>query len=402
MFLRLKNLYWQKLSYKFLGITFLATGVSFVVLFFWLSKQQEEHIMEQVRKQAIILYKQILLTRQWVAEHNSVLVAKTEGVGSSRFLDTPEARGTDGTVYTRVSPSMLTKILSDRAAQEGMFYFKLTNTERLNPDNVPDELEKEALNLFRTSVHEGFFRTEKHGKAYVMRYVAPVYVSENCIQCHPRQYYRPGEVGGCLSVYIPMDEAKTAIFRNKMILLGGVSGIALSLVGLVFIGARWVVFKRIHDISSAISGMKFGNTEPPTGDRGDELKDIGDFCYYLNEQLKDQHEDLERKIAEATGDLSETNKNLEAANKESRNTQRHKIRIFFRHFPRTAHAAHQHQGRGRYINPEVILRTTGVCRNNKAQRRPSHKDCPRFPGLFQDRGRLPRTGPREHAAEGSG
>ena len=81
-------------------ITFLATGVSFVVLFFWLSKQQEEHIMEQVRKQAIILYKQILLTRQWVAEHNSVLVAKTEGVGSSRFLDTPEARGTDGTVYT--------------------------------------------------------------------------------------------------------------------------------------------------------------------------------------------------------------------------------------------------------------------------------------------------------------
>jgi signal transduction histidine kinase len=328
MLLRLKNLYWQKLSYKFLGITFLATGVSFVVLFIWLSRQQEEHIMEQVRKQAIILYKQILVTRQWVAEHNSVLVAKTDGIGSSRFLDVPEARGIDGTVYTKVSPSMLTKILSDKAAQGGMYYFKLTNTERLNPDNVPDELEKEALNLFRTSFHEGFFRTEKHGNAHVMRYIAPVYVSENCIQCHQRQYYKPGEVGGCLSVYVPMDEAKSAIFHSKMILVGGVSGIALSLVGLVFIGARWVVFKRINDIRSAISGMGSGKTTPSAGGRGDELKDIGDFCYYLNEQLKERHEDLERKIAEATRDLSETNKNLENANKDLESLNRAKSEFF--------------------------------------------------------------------------
>ncbi len=312
---RIKAFY-GRISFKFLAITSATTTVIFGLLLFWFSSQQEEHIMEQVRKQAVILCKQIVLTRQWVADHGAILVPKTDEVRSSPFLEKPYLEGDDGTTYTKVSPSMLTKILSDRAKKSELYSFRLTNTDRMNPSNVPDEFEAEALRIFRSSHQEGIFTIEHVGQKTVLRYVAPVFVNENCLQCHMAQRYKPGDVGGCLSVFIPMDEAHSAIYRNRMILLGGGIGLACSLVVLLFVSARSLFFKRIGDIETAMSRLTSDKTSRNESAHGDELKEIADFCYVLDEKLKDHHQELERKIAEATADLSQTNKNLETANKE--------------------------------------------------------------------------------------
>ena len=58
---RLKPFLGQRISFKFLVATSLTITVIFVVVFVWFSRQQEDHIMEQVKKQAIILHKQIVL-----------------------------------------------------------------------------------------------------------------------------------------------------------------------------------------------------------------------------------------------------------------------------------------------------------------------------------------------------
>jgi len=67
-----------------------------------------------------------------------------------------------------------------------------------------------------------------------------------------------------------------------------------------------------------------GNPDP----QGDELKDIANFCYLLDEKMKSQHQDLENKISEAMKDLMETNSNLEAANKELENLNHAKSEFF--------------------------------------------------------------------------
>jgi hypothetical protein len=108
---RLKAFFGQRISFKFLVATSLTITVIFVVVFVWFSRQQEDHIMEQVKKQAIILHKQIVLTRQWVADHNGVLIPKTEEVSSNPFLNQPDVRDSDGTAYTRISPSVMTRLL---------------------------------------------------------------------------------------------------------------------------------------------------------------------------------------------------------------------------------------------------------------------------------------------------
>ncbi|MBI4965413.1 MAG: DUF3365 domain-containing protein [Desulfomonile tiedjei] len=324
----LKTFTGHKISLKFLLSSSVTIAVVFVLVFLWFSRQQENHIMEQVKKQAIILHKQVVLTRQWVADHNTVLIPKTDKVQSNPFLKDPDMVAADGSVYTHLSPSVVTKHLSDRAAKGGAYSFKLTNTDRLNPNNVPDELETEALNLFRSSQTEGIFRTEQKDGKTILRYIAPLYVSDNCVQCHMVQGYKPGDVGGCLSVFIPMDEARVAINENKAILLGGGLVFGGSLIALLFLATRTLVFKRIGDIRASMSRLSLNEGGRSLGEKGDELKEIADFCYLLDEKMKNQHEELERKIDEATRDLSETNKSLETANRELEQLNRAKSDFF--------------------------------------------------------------------------
>ncbi|MDQ7785130.1 MAG: ATP-binding protein [Desulfomonilaceae bacterium] len=307
----------SKISVKFLLSTSIAIAAIFLLVFVWFSQQQEQAIMEQVKKQAIILHKQIVLTRQWVAEHKTVLVPKTETVRSSPFLSEPDVKSADGSVFTKISPSVITRHLSDRASRGGLYSFKLANTTRLNPQNAPDALEEEALEQFRSSPTSGIFRIEHREGRKVLRYIAPLYVNEDCMQCHMVQNYKPGEVGGCLSVLIPMEEAQSAIIRNRIILIGSGLGFAGSLVVLLFVTTRSLVFTRIRDIRALIGRMNLvGTDNSRSHEHGDELKEITDFCYVLDEKLKDQHEELELKIAAATKDLSRTNEDLERANQD--------------------------------------------------------------------------------------
>lgn len=329
MLSRLNVLSDSRISLKFLLSTSITIVAIFLLVFVWFSRQQEEHIMNQVKKQAIILHKQIVLTRQWVADNQTVLVPKTESVRSSPFLKEPDITTSDGSVYTKVSPSIITRHLSERASKGGLYSFRLANTIWLNPQNAPDSLEKEALEKFRSSPTDGIFRIEQRGGRKVLRYIAPVYVNDNCMQCHMVQDYKPGDVGGCLSVLIPMDEAQSAITRNRIILIG--SGLVFSgaLVVLLFVTTRSLVFKRIRNIRALMGKMNLVDKDDASAtEHGDELKEITDFCRLLDEKLKHQHEELERKIASATRDLCRTNEDLEAANKELESLNKAKSDFF--------------------------------------------------------------------------
>ncbi|MBM4328227.1 MAG: DUF3365 domain-containing protein [Deltaproteobacteria bacterium] len=318
----------KTVSTKFLIASTLVTVAVFVLLFVWSSRAQEEHIMDQVRKQAEILYKQIIITRRWVSDQGAILAPKSEEIQPSPFLEEPEVTGRDGVVYTKVTPSILTKMLSERASQTGSYAFKLTNTVFLNAENAPDEVEKEALERFRSGRQDPIFRTETRDERRLLRYVAPVYVNESCLQCHMVQGYRSGDVGGCLSVFVPMDDAWAAIRQNNIVLLGGSSILAGCLVLLLFLLSRSLVFKRIRDIKESVDRITPERLDRSLGSRGDELKEIADFCYAMDEALKTRHQELERKIAEATRDLSEANTHLEALNRELQNLNRAKLDFF--------------------------------------------------------------------------
>ncbi len=140
MLRKLKTAYGQKLSFKFLAVTAVITAVLFSMLFLRLAAELEEHTMKQVRMQATILNQQIALTRNWVAEHGAVLVPEPWTEIEKQHPNAEILHDEQGRAYKKVSPSMLTRILSDRATRQGVYSFNITNTKRLNPNNPPDPI----------------------------------------------------------------------------------------------------------------------------------------------------------------------------------------------------------------------------------------------------------------------
>ena len=316
------------ISVKFLVVSATAITTIFAVLLAWFWNLQSEHIMEQVRKQAIILNKQIILTRQWCSETNGLLMEKSAGLDSNPYLENPDVRAEDGKVYTRITPSILTTLLSAKARDSELYWFKLTNDFYLNPNNSPDDLERKALKAFREDSSDGFFQTDLVNGRPTLRYLAPVYLTGDCIQCHAENNAGVGNIGGCLSVFVPIDGAQAAITKNTVLVFGGGVGLALSLVGLLYVITSSLVFNRIKEIKESISNLGLTGSEQSSKQQGDELKEIADFCYLLDTKLRNEHDDLETRIKDATRDLSLTKDRLENANRQLEALNKAKTEFF--------------------------------------------------------------------------
>ncbi|MBU8848263.1 MAG: DUF3365 domain-containing protein, partial [Desulfobacterales bacterium] len=220
----------QRISLKYIIITSATIIFVFTVLFFWISRQEKQLILDQVKKQAIILHKQIVLTREWVSDHNYILIKKREGEEIESFLTDPELKDAYGTVYTKITPAMLTRQLSDRAMESNLYSFNLTNINSLNPKNTPDDFEADAIRRFISGEAQGLSRIEVHDGQQVFRYAAPLILRESCLSCHNKTYYREGGIGGCISVFIPFEEAHAAISKNNLFLFITMTGLTGSVV----------------------------------------------------------------------------------------------------------------------------------------------------------------------------
>ena len=94
------------------------------------------------------LFDSIVLTRKWNALHGGVFVEKTPGMLSNPWLKNPDHPGDDGTVYTKKNPALMTREISEIAEREDGFRFHITSLKPVNPANVADSFEREALASF--------------------------------------------------------------------------------------------------------------------------------------------------------------------------------------------------------------------------------------------------------------
>ncbi len=307
----------QRISLKYIIITSATIVFVFTVLFFWISRQEEQLILEQVKKQAIILHKQIVLTREWVSDHNYILIKKNEKETIESFLKNPEVKDAHGIVYTKMTPAMLTRQLSNRAMESNLYSFNLANIKSMNPKNKPDDFETDAINRFISGEAKDMSRIEVHDGQKVFRYAAPLILRESCLSCHNKTYYRKGGIGGCISVFIPFEEAQAAIRKNNFLLFVTMLGLTGSVVVILFFFTNKLIFTPLKEIRMFTRKMRveeLGHGEVEI--EGDELKEFVGLCYIIDKKLKSRHKELKKKIKEATKDFSNTTLNLKQANKE--------------------------------------------------------------------------------------
>lgn len=184
-------------------------------IFFITTIRTRQLIDEENVTRARTLLNSIILARKWNANYDGVYVEKKKGDKPNLYLDKAEIKTIDGKVFIRRNPPQMTREISEYAEKEGLFKFHLTSLNLVNPANKPDDFETRALSLFEKGTKETSHTEKKNGITY-FRYMAPLYIEKECLQCHSNQGYKLGDVRGGISVTFDIENIRNKLETNTI------------------------------------------------------------------------------------------------------------------------------------------------------------------------------------------
>ncbi len=282
----------MQLRTKFIILIGLVTCCSYGVTFYRTSNFQEELVVEQATRQAKMLFSQIKLTRQWVADHNGLFLVKGPGVEENPFLAEAQIQDDAGNWLVKRNPAMVTRELSAYAAREGMGQFNVTSLRPMNPNNAPDDFERSSLEQFDQGQIEAV-RIEKTAGSHRLRYMAPLLVDAGCIECHSGQGYQVGDIRGGMSVSIPIDWAYAEIGRNNRLLLNIAIATILIVSLTIFLLFEFLVARRLKALARQIDRYpeqplrESGVTNEPDDEIGSLSNNFRTLCRRFEESQQE-------------------------------------------------------------------------------------------------------------------
>lgn len=201
-----------------------------------------ELIEKQLLHQGQSFFQEIVLTRQWAANHNGVYVRLEPGVEPNPYLlKVPGLkvviRDESGQPYVLKNPALITREISELAAQKGLFRFHITSLNPLNPANAPDPFETDALRKFAAGAKESSSYESRDGEVY-FRYMAPLVTEQSCLACHAQQGYKEGDIRGGISVTSSATETAGKIKESRLFLIFAAILIISLILAIIYLVAR--------------------------------------------------------------------------------------------------------------------------------------------------------------------
>ncbi len=316
------------LSVLRLGLTqkfiIIITMVVFSVMtgtFYILDRHQERLIISQVENEARAIFRQILITRKWVADHGGIFVERLPWLKPNLYLERlgikPEIIDIEGKRYIKENPAFVTKELSKYAKKYGLYWFHITSLKLINPENAPDEFEKNSLLRFEREPVKEIISIEKIDNSRYLRYISPLYVEEACLKCHTKQGYRIGDIRGAISVTIPVEKTFAEIDANRKRMVLSLIITLIILVISIYLITNTHVLKPLKRLKRAIKDFSEGKTIGGNIIKtGDEFEEICKSFRNMAAGLREYHNCLNQKIKEATKELEEANKILSEINRK--------------------------------------------------------------------------------------
>lgn len=149
------------------------------------------------------------MIREWSTRHGGVYVLESgESAQLPIYEHIPDyiIERDGGADLILVNPaSMVRELLSRYESLYGVVG-RLTSTHPLNPNNAPDDWEKEALAMFQQGASERLEVTTIEGEPH-LRLLRPMDVLPGCLKCHAHQQgYAIGKTQGGYGVSVPLKE----------------------------------------------------------------------------------------------------------------------------------------------------------------------------------------------------
>jgi signal transduction histidine kinase len=273
--------------------------------------QNHNQAIEQVLNQARILSRQIILTRQWVADCGGVMAIKDSAgangaaVFSSGIMETPHG------IYQKFTPSMVTKKLSEYSLRQNLYQFRISSINPLNPDNLADTFEKQALLRFRTEPLTELTGFHTQGREKYIRYMVPLRMDASCMECHRQQNFSDGSVIGGLSVLLPITAIMGTLKNDHLKLAASGVGLILVTILTLFVLLRRIVIKPLNQLEGMAGEIGKGNLDARVKiSTGDEFEKVGVAFNTMAQSLSRGRDMLQDRIKIATRDLSQANREL--------------------------------------------------------------------------------------------
>ncbi len=286
-----------------------------------LFKHLENILFEQIKKQALTVYQQILLTRKWIADHGGIYVEKLPWISENPYLklvgDKTKLFTAEGKVLIKNNPAVVTRELSQLAKDNNLYWFKLTSLKYLNPVNQPDKREKQVLLLFEKNKHlEEYSYVEKIDEQLYFRLIKPIKTDKACLKCHGIQGYKEGDIRGAISIFIPLDETLLKINHYKKLFLLSFLSFWIALNFTIFYLSNRFIFKPLYCIIKLVNilrnlyGEKMGTFHKKEKKSINEWQTILESINLFLKEINLYQEKIEQKIKETTQDLERKNQIL--------------------------------------------------------------------------------------------
>ncbi len=202
----------------------------------WTINQESLKTMGMATATARTNIKKDIVFRKWVALHGGVYVKPTAATPPNPYLKLPnrDVHTTDDVHLTLMNPAYALRELQSLEGNNTTSKSHLTSLKPINPLNLPDEWEADALRRFESGAGEVMSVQQSDDQSY-LRLMAPFIVEADCLKCHEHQGYKLGDIRGGVSTTVSLapflaEERKQNV--TQMVLHG-----LLWMVGLVGLGA---------------------------------------------------------------------------------------------------------------------------------------------------------------------
>jgi diguanylate cyclase (GGDEF)-like protein len=228
----------EKRAYRSFALSLcLALLVCFLGIFVGLALRTNALLGQTMLERARSLFREIVITREWVSEYGGVYVFKKPGMASNPFLINPDLKAEDGRILTLHNPATMTREISRIAEREKSFQMNITSLKPLNPANLADPFERAALLGFERGGRETWAKV-KEGSTTRFRYMSALVADESCLQCHAVQGYKVGDIRGGISISFDVGDILRTQRMDFLLTLGLGSGLSLALI--------WIILSFFH------------------------------------------------------------------------------------------------------------------------------------------------------------
>ncbi len=320
-----------RLKTKFAVLIVVLFLMSLVVSATWTSYSQRQQTTSELREKGLVLSQQMMAVWDFMA-------ANQDRFEASAFAETGSYQGLHCAIAGRSIAQLFTN--------ESGYVTRFVNFNPRNVEDTPDEFETEALNAFYRdpSLTEYYAITEYDGEQ-VFRYLAPMIVQSTCLDCHGepagelditghvKEGWVIGDVGGAISIIIPMDMYVSAEQSNVVQNIVFIIAVLVACLLIVYAALSQLVTRPLVKIRQGVTHIQSGDLDTrldnTTSSREmntliTEFNNMADELSNLYKTLEAQVEDRTARLARANDVLERQRVQLEQANALLRNDNEYK------------------------------------------------------------------------------